>query len=166
MSSQQSSAQVLSSLSSSCEVLYPSRGRVAESGYSGKMEFRVRDSGPVGPDAIWGHYNNYRSNGLLGSVIVHAVLIALIVGLTTLGPKVVPQIIPHETVTLIAPSPETYALPVARKIASGGGGGGEHDKLQAPKGRLPKVALQQITPPSIVVRNEQPELAVEPTVVV
>jgi hypothetical protein len=54
MSSQQSSAPVLSSLSSSCEVLYPSRGRVAESGYSGRMESAVRDSGPVGPDAAGG----------------------------------------------------------------------------------------------------------------
>jgi periplasmic protein TonB len=56
-------------------------------------------------------------------------------------------------------------LPVAKKIASGGGGGGEHDRLPAPKGKLPKVALQQIVPPQIVVRNEQPKLVVEPKVV-
>jgi len=120
----------------------------------------------TGPDAIWGQYNNYRSNGLAGSVIVHAVLIALILGLTMMGPKVLPQITSHETVTLIAPSPDSYTLPVARKIASGGGGGGAHERLTAPKGRLPKVAVQQIAPPQIIVRNEQPKLAVEPTVVV
>jgi periplasmic protein TonB len=172
MSSQQSSAQALSSLSSSLEVLYPGRGRaVSASPDNGRLESRIQETriqekGSAGPDAIWGQYNNYRSNGLLGSVIVHALLIGLILGVTTLGSKVVPQIIPHETVTLIAPSPETYALPVAKKIASGGGGGGEHDKLTASKGRLPKVAMQQITPPSIIVRNEQPKLAIEPTVVV
>jgi TonB family protein len=121
--------------------------------------------GEIGPDAIWGHYNNYRSNGLVGSAMVHVVLIALIVA-ATFGPKVVPQVQPHETVTLIAPSPDSYALPVATKIASGGGGGGVHERLAAPKGRLPKPAMQQITPPQIVVRNEQPKLAVEPTVVV
>ncbi|MGA7631468.1 MAG: hypothetical protein WCB11_11920, partial [Terriglobales bacterium] len=27
-----------------------------------------------GPEAIWGHYNNYRSNGLAVSAVVHAVL--------------------------------------------------------------------------------------------
>ncbi len=167
MSSHQTSAPILTPLSPSQVLgsLYSGRGRVV-SPDQGKMESRVQEKGPCGPDAIWGQYNNYRSNGLLGSVIVHAVLIGLIVGVTTLSSKVVPQIIPHETVMLVAPSPETYALPVAKKIASGGGGGGEHDKLMAPKGRLPKAAMQQITPPSIIVRNEQPKLAVEPTVVV
>ena len=120
---------------------------------------------PAGPDAIWGQYNNYRSNGLAGSVIVHAVLIALIIGLTTLGSKVAPQATPHETVTLIAPSPDTYTMPVAKTVASGGGGGGAHERLAAPKGRLPKAAPQQITPPAMVVHNERPKLAVEPTVV-
>ncbi len=121
---------------------------------------------PAGPDAIWGHYNNYRSNGLLGSVVVHLVLIALVLGVTTLAPKVVPQIQPHETVTLIAPSPDSYALPVSKTIASGGGGGGEHDRLTTPRGRLPKKAMTQITPPQILVPKEQPKLAAEPTVVI
>jgi protein TonB len=102
---------------------------------------------------------------LLGSIIVHAVVVGLIVGFTTLGSKVVPQIIPHETVTLIVPSPETYALPLAKRITGGGGGGGEHDKLTAPKGRLPKAAMQPIAPPQFIVRNEQPKLAAEPTLV-
>jgi TonB family protein len=123
------------------------------------------EAAPLGPDAIWGHYNNYRSNGLIGSVVIHGVLLAAILALT-FAPKVVPQIAPRETVTLIAPSPDSYALPIATKIASGGGGGGEREPLPTPKGRLPKPAMQQITPPQIVVHNEQPKLAVEPTVVV
>jgi TonB family protein len=79
---------------------------------------------------------------------------------------VVTQVEQHETVTLIAPSPDSYALPVAKKVVGGGGGGGDHDTLPAPKGRLPKFAMQQITPPSIVLRNQHPKLAVAPTVVV
>jgi TonB family protein len=126
----------------------------------------VREQSQQGPDAIWGHYNNYRSNGLVGSAIVHAVILAAVLGGTLLGHKVVTQIQQHETVTLIAPSPDSYALPVAKKVVSGGGGGGEHDVLEAPKGRLPKTAMQQITPPSIILRNPHPKLAVEPTVVV
>ena len=131
-----------------------------------KMNPRTRQQQPLGPDAIWGHYNNYRSNGLAGSAAVHVALLALILGGSTLGHKVVPKVEQHETVTLIAPSPDSYTLPVAQKVVSGGGGGGDHDALPAPKGRLPKLAMQQITPPSIVLRNPHPKLAVAPTVVV
>jgi protein TonB len=69
-------------------------------------------------------------------------------------------------VTLIAPSPDSYALPTSKQVVSGGGGGGDHDPLPAPKGHPPKVALQQITPPAIIVRNEKPRLTAEPTAVV
>ncbi|MGA2005894.1 MAG: energy transducer TonB, partial [Terriglobales bacterium] len=130
------------------------------------MNSRTRRQAPLGPDAIWGHYNNYRSNGLAGSAAVHVALLALLLGSSLLGHKVVAKVEQHETVTLIAPSPDSYALPVAKKVVSGGGGGGDHDALPAPKGRLPKLAMQQITPPSIVLRNPHPKLAVAPTVVV
>jgi periplasmic protein TonB len=136
-----------------------------------KMNPKVREQGIrqqqlLGPDAIWGHYNNYRSNGLAGSVAVHVVLLALILGGSLLGHHVVQVAQQREVVTLIAPSPDSYALPVAKKVVSGGGGGGDHDPLPAPKGRLPKVAMEQITPPSIVLRNPHPKLAVTPTVVI
>ncbi len=49
--------------------------------------------------------------------------------------------------------------------SGGGGGGGDRDKFQAPKGKIPKPAMEQITPPAIVVRNDHPKLTVEPTVV-
>ncbi len=127
---------------------------------------RLQQEKALAPEAIWGQFNNYRSSGLTGSVAVHVVALGLILAGATFGHQVVEQVKPRETVTLIAPSPDSYALPVAKKIASGGGGGGDHDKLQAPKGRLPKPAMEQITPPAIVVRNEHPKLAVEPTVVI
>jgi len=127
---------------------------------------RPRTQKAQGPEAIWGQFNNYRSNGLYGSAIVHVVFVGLVLLTATFGHQVVQKVQPHETVTLIAPSLDSYALPVAKKIASGGGGGGDHDKLPAIKGRLPKPAMQQITPPQIIVRNEHPKLAVEPTVVI
>jgi len=125
-----------------------------------------REKSALAPEAIWGQFNNYRSNGLVGSVAVHVVLLGLILGSAIYGHQVVQQVQQHETVILIAPSPDTYTLPVAKKIVSGGGGGGDHDRLPATKGRLPKLAMQQITPPAIVLHNERPKLAVEPTVVV
>jgi hypothetical protein len=118
------------------------------------------------PDEIWGHYNNYRSNGVVMSAIIHVVLIGLLLSGAFFGHEIVQKVAPRQTVTLIAPSPDTYALPTAKTIISGGGGGGDHDPLPAPKGRLPKAALQQITPPAIIMRNEKPKLAVEPTVVI
>src|ERR1043165_4702224 len=49
-------------------------------------------------------------------------------------------------------------IPVPR----GGGGGGDHSKQPASKGKLPKLAMIQIAPPTVIIRNEQPKLAVEP----
>jgi protein TonB len=57
-------------------------------------------------------------------------------------------------------------LKQAATHAGGGGGGGDRDVLQASKGKLPKLSMQQITPPSAVIRNLNPKLAVEPTIVV
>jgi protein TonB len=54
----------------------------------------------------------------------------------------------------------------SRQEVAGGGGGGDRDRIEAPKGKLPKRAMEQITPPAVVVRNDHPKLAVEPTVVV
>lgn len=124
-----------------------------------------RQQNLCGPEAIWGHYNNYRSNGLVGSAIIHVALLALILGSAVFGSKVVQHVEPHESVTLIAPSLDSYALPLSKQVASGGGGGGDHDKLPAPKARPPKLAMAQITPPKIVVPREQPKLTAEPTVV-
>ena len=116
------------------------------------------------PDPIWGQYNNYRARGVTISAIVHVVIAILLMS----GIFVSHQISERrtrQTVTLVAPSPESYALPVAKKVISGGGGGGDHDVIQAPKGRPPKTALQQITPPAIVMRNQKPKLTAQPTVV-
>ena len=58
-----------------------------------------------------------------------------------------------------------YVLPPSHTESGGGGGGGERDKLAASKGALPKQSREQITPPAVIVRNENPKLAVDPTVV-
>src|SRR5207244_9493274 len=68
-------------------------------------------------------------------------------------------------VTLITPD-EVPPLPPSKTVAGGGGGGGDRDKFQAPKGKLPKQAMEQITPPAMVVRNDHPKLTAEPTVVI
>jgi protein TonB len=99
------------------------------------------------------------------SLTIHALAIAGVVFLTMAGPKVVKEV-QKQTITYIPSGPqELPMMKVAKESAGGGGGGGAREKIQAPKGKLPKVTLeQQITPPTIVVRNEHPKLEAEPTV--
>jgi periplasmic protein TonB len=120
---------------------------------------------PLAPFEVWGRYNNYRSTGLKGSAMVHCVLIGLLVA-ASLGTHVVEKAKPREVVTLIAPSPDTYTIQTAKKEVSGGGGGGDHDPLPAPKANLPKLDVQQFTPPQIVLHNEKPKLVAQSSVVV
>jgi periplasmic protein TonB len=47
---------------------------------------------------------------------------------------------------------------------NGGGGGGERNTVQTSRGTPPKFSDQQITPPAIVVRNPNPKLPVDSTV--
>ncbi len=123
-------------------------------------------STPVAVSEVWGQFNNYRSTGTYTSVIVHAILIGAIVAGTLLGHKVVQTPKRRETLTYIAPYEAPVILSPSKQEVGGGGGGGDHDRIEAPKGKLPKLAMEQITPPAVVVRNENPKLAVAPTVVV
>lgn len=135
--------------------------------YGHVIPLKSRSRAPLQPPPeVWGHYNNYRFAGLKGSAIVHAVILGLIFGSAVFGHRVVQQVKKEEHVTLIAPSLDTYALPTSKAEVKGGGGGGERSRIEAPKGRLPKLAVQQFTPPQIVLHNEKPKLPMEPTVVV
>jgi len=90
----------------------------------------------------------------------------VIIAGTVLGRRVVTAA-PHETHTVILTDPnDLLPLKPSKTLAGGGGGGGDRDVLQASKGKLPKLSMQQITPPVVVVRNEHPKLAVDPTIVV
>src|SRR3984893_10919310 len=122
-------------------------------------------SKPIPVKDIWGFYD-YKKNGALGSTVVHVLALSAIIVVTLLGRRVVEQIVkPHETVTLVAPD-DIPPLPPSKTVSGGGGGGGDRDKFQAPKGKLPKQSMEQITPPAMVVRNDHPKLTAEPTVVV
>jgi protein TonB len=125
-------------------------------------------SRPVQVRSIWGEYN-YKKQGAGVSVVVHIAMVAGLIGLSIMGARAVKNAEkPRETVTLIAPdlTPQLPMSPKKNDTVGGGGGGGDRDKLQAPKGKLPKLSMEQITPPAIVIRNDHPKLAVEPTVVV
>src|SRR5689334_4035174 len=86
------------------------------------------------PEEIWGQYNNYRANGVFISALVHVGILGLLLSGALFGHQIVQKVVSRQTVTLIAPSPDSYALPTSKKLVSGGGGGGDHDPLPAPKG--------------------------------
>lgn len=133
--------------------------------FAKKLPPLVLTSKPIPVKDIWGFYN-YKKNGLLGSTVVHVFVIALIIAGSLQGRRLVQQMAkPQATITLIAPD-DIPPLPPSKTQAGGGGGGGDRDKLQAPKGKLPKFAMQQIVPPMVVIRNDNPKLTAEPTVVV
>src|SRR6476661_862520 len=115
---------------------------------------------------IWGFYD-YKKNGVLGSTGVHVLIVAVVVAGALIERRLVkaaPQ--PAKaTVTLVDPG-DLPVLKPSKTQVGGGGGGGDRDVLQASKGKLPKLAMEQITPPVMVVRNDHPKLTAEPTVVV
>ncbi len=76
------------------------------------------------------------------------------------------QQIKETVISLVNSDIGPYVMPPSSKPAGGGGGGGDRDKLQASKGGLPKSKLEQFAPPAVVIRNDNPKLAVEPSVVV
>jgi periplasmic protein TonB len=103
-----------------------------------------------------------RKGSFLISFLLNTLFLTSIIAVGTMV-ATHPQEIRQSVVELISPS--DLAMPVDKKETGGGGGGGDRDKLNAPKGALPKTAREQITPPAVVVRNENPKLPVVPTVV-
>jgi TonB family protein len=68
-------------------------------------------------------------------------------------------------VSELVPTSDDYVMPVAPGKIGGGGGGGDHDKMDASHGTAPRFAAEQLTPPLAVVRNQNPALPAEPTLI-
>lgn len=123
------------------------------------------ESKPEPVKDIWGFYSYWRQ-GLAGAIGYYALIALAIILTVVIARRVVaaaPQ--PKVTVALVDPG-DIPALKPSKTQVGGGGGGGDRDVLQASKGKLPKFSMQQITPPVVVIRNPNPKLAVEPTVVI
>jgi periplasmic protein TonB len=118
------------------------------------------------PTLLGEGYGLYQTRGstFLLSFLVHVLAIVLLLVssrlVTTRRHEIRQQVI--GIVTEVSP----YILPPSASKAGGGGGGGDRDKLRASKGILPRFSREQLAPPVVVIRNENPKLPVEPTVVV
>jgi len=123
------------------------------------------ESKPEPVKDIWGFYSNWRASAV-GVFGYYAILGLALVATVVIGRRMVKAVeTPKATVTLLDPN-DIPALKPSKTQVGGGGGGGDRDVLQASKGKLPKLSMQQITPPVVVVRNEHPKLAVDPTLVI
>ncbi len=127
----------------------------------------VLTSKPIPVKDIWGFYDN-RKKAAWSSMASHLGLVLLMV-LVASNKHV--QDVAKQTATLVLPIDISPYVPTAPpkpngKSSGGGGGGGDRSPLPASKGRLPKFALEQFTPPTAKIINEDPKLAMDPTVVV
>ncbi len=132
-----------------------------------KLPPLVLTSRPVPVRDLWGTYD-YRRKGMIGTLVIHGAFAGMLIGVSIAGARVARQVQGQQVVSLAAPDVSVY-MPLSNKVddrTGGGGGGGDRDKLQAPKGKLPKAAMHQFTPPAVILRNENPKLAMEPTVVI
>jgi protein TonB len=112
-------------------------------------------------------YSRTHPGSFLLSLLAHSLALALFL---TFGAEVIThrKQIKQQVIGIVTDVSPYVLSPYGKSSGSsgGGGGGGDRDKLPASKGALPKLSRTQITPPSAVLRNENPKLAVEPTVVV
>ena len=124
-------------------------------------------SKPVQVQEIWGGFSN-RKQGMAVTAVAHVLFVIGVFGFQgdDLGDAA------RGTVTLIIPvdiSPYLAQLQMPPKTdpgqSGGGGGGGANSPLPASRGRLPRFSLEpQLAPPTPIIRNQNPKLAVEPTV--
>lgn len=128
-----------------------------------KMPPLKLSSPPVEVRPIWTKREGLQRAQAL-SLTFHALLIVLIA--VPLVHHMTQDVAPVKASTeIIDISPYLSKLPPGKDKAGGGGGGGERNPVPTTKGRLPRFAMQQLSPPALV-RNPNPKLPVEATVIV
>jgi TonB family protein len=119
-------------------------------------------SRPVAVKDIWGLYGRQKKSFMM-STGFQITVVAILFTLASAKPV---QNAVKQAVTIFAPvdlAPPD--LKPQKQTMQGGGGGGDRSPLPAAKGRLPKPALRQFTPPVQVYNNLNPKLAMEPTII-
>ncbi len=121
-------------------------------------------SKPVEVQQIGGFYGGNESKAGIVSLAIHAGIIGLAI---FLGTNKTVQNMVKDKVTLIAPDLAAYQPKVPKRDTSMGGGGGGGDRSPTPpsKGKLPKAALKQFTPPSATPKPD-PKLPMDPSLII
>jgi len=119
---------------------------------------------PVKVKDIWSKDENFGWTQLV-AFAVHAGVVALLV-----TPFIISMTTPTKAVnktqidvTPLDISPYVSKLPAGANKAGGGGGGGDRSPEPPTKGRAPRFSMTQFTPPTAVIKNPDPKLPMEPT---
>lgn len=114
-------------------------------------------SQPVAVKDIWGLYGRQKKSFLMSSGF-QVVVVAVAFWIFSL--PAVQQKMKQATAVFL---PDLSPAPVMQ-VNKGGGGGGDRSLLAASKGRLPKIAPRQFTPPAAVINNPNPKLIMDPSI--
>ena len=117
---------------------------------------------PIKVEDIWTKDRNFGPSQAL-AIAVHGLIITLLI--VPIGWRVVQttQAAKKVDTGILDISPYIAKLPAGANKAGGGGGGGTHEQLPPTKGKAPKFQWTQYTPPVPVIRNTNPKLAVDPS---
>ncbi len=118
-------------------------------------------STPVDVPEMWQDYQP-QSGSWLNSLLLHLIAIAIVI-LPFFVSHITQQVKASSKYEAVDISPYLAELEAAGKKAVGGGGGGDRSPTPASKGAVPRFAKQQLAPPLAVIRNPNPILQVEPT---
>jgi periplasmic protein TonB len=118
---------------------------------------------PVKVKEIWSKDENFGWSQLT-AIGLHVVIIALI-ALPLIWKMEHPVDAKTKTldVTPLDISPYVSKLPAGAQKAGGGGGANDHTLTPVNKGKLPKFKWTQFTPPQIKIENQNPKLAMDPS---
>jgi TonB family protein len=118
-------------------------------------------SKPVLVRNIWGQYGHQKKSWAMSFAFQCSIVALLVLAGTnkTVQQKVVAFI------PLIDPVMSPPDMPPKAQTMHGGGGGGDGSTQPATRGRLPKPALRQFTPPVAVANNLNPKLTMEATII-
>jgi TonB family protein len=138
--------------------------RVKELFFPKKQAPLVVTSKPIKVKDIWSKDENFGWTQIISIGLHGGLIVLLVVPLFT-------NIIPSSTeaknkgldVTPLDISPYMSKLPAGAKQAGGGGGGGERSVIPATKGRAPKFQWTQFTPPEATIKNPNPKLPMDPS---
>jgi periplasmic protein TonB len=140
------------------------KDRVREFFFPTKLPPLQVTSKPIQVKEIWSKNENF-GWVQIASVAFHAGVVALLI--IPFALKLMPATGEASTrkldVTPLDISPYVAKLPAGNNKAGGGGGGGDRSQLPATKGKAPRFAWTQFTPPSATIKNPDPKLPMDPT---
>jgi periplasmic protein TonB len=119
---------------------------------------------PIKVKDIWSKDENFGWSQMI-AVGLHAAVIALLVIpiFTNMMPASTEAKNKQIGVMPLDISPYVSKLPAGADKAGGGGGGGDRSQLPPTKGRAPKFKWTQFTPPEATLKNLNPKLAMDPS---